>query len=885
MNDNAESPTPQQYNDKIWNAFTLRQLKGLEQIFTNDKRPCTTGWQTQPMSQRDGRAEFTRALSRVGAMPVGRAARYGAYGPVGLGIPLGINGLICIDIDPRNFKPAIGVDVDFFQNLLDGGWENWLGKAYIEHTPTGGLHLIFRMPTNWEPSPRGIAVLKEVGIDYLFGEHQVVVAPTERPDGIYEPELGEGCLDIHEYESLLPLPDEFTSRVPAGDTTKAYKPFAQMNQSEQEVIVRSLLSISPQSFVDAEASWVNTAFALGTWQHPEAFKVFDDWSRRSPKYESDAAIELWQRVTTEEAVNKPNGRKLPHLFYDAAVGEWGDKQIRKSHVKMLFPKQKDAEQVGANEAEWSDENPMPQVQRLVAMEIAAGRYWIRSGVSELKLFDAETGKGFVIVANDKSAYDTALNGIAWKYGMHTITDKRAAKSALETELDAWWRSFCSGDASYNVLPKDTWIDYAAGCDFVSRNNLGEMPPDGADHVWVQSKDGLLNCTLRKIYPFNPFFIPNSELQISFAPNAPDADDFLLGWIKLWAKDDAIALKYLEIKREFLASAFLGTAVKACEFFYGETNIGKTGFYAVMMNTLFGVNSYQIMTREEFLGERWPSDILGKRVVIVDEVLGARHTDEMVVASIKNKVTSEPVVALNLKFAGHLRAAFTPTWVFTFNRYSKFFLDAAIEQRAILVEGMPLKDDNGERDDENSLSDTRIAHFFGQIERDPELPTMILNSILKAKCFKRSNVRKEHLVDVMTELRSSVAGQKSMLIAEESPLAVFINEWLTPGDGLDFISGEKLYSAYLEYLKTKENKLSRSHLEDLRRFGKSKVTFGKQLAGALNNSEWEHIKKSSVRGSDGKVHRGWFGLRLSAEANLNCPTSVDEALTDTEGLTI
>lgn len=154
------------------------------------KAPTQYGWQKKKQTWE----ELSRELERVWAKE----------GGCNIGVVTGrASGLVCVDID-------------------EPGWyeehEMHLGNPIVERSPSGGLHLYYRYPTNIEGELKSRSSAARIfkGVDILAdGGNQVVTWPSVHQSGLgaYTFDRGLDLLDVLEEADELPqwIVDEMTS--------------------------------------------------------------------------------------------------------------------------------------------------------------------------------------------------------------------------------------------------------------------------------------------------------------------------------------------------------------------------------------------------------------------------------------------------------------------------------------------------------------------------------------------------------------------------------------------------------------------------------------------------------------------------------------------------
>ena len=125
--------------------------------------------------------------AKVGAIITRFAQRYGS--PLNLGLHLGRSRLIAVDVDTPEEREAFCQwwDMHYGGNTAPGITQESPG-SFDQATQTwkhhGGGHWIFTVPADWT-APAGKVVKGPGGFAVMFGECQILVPPSSRPEGPY----------------------------------------------------------------------------------------------------------------------------------------------------------------------------------------------------------------------------------------------------------------------------------------------------------------------------------------------------------------------------------------------------------------------------------------------------------------------------------------------------------------------------------------------------------------------------------------------------------------------------------------------------------------------------------------------------------------------------
>jgi hypothetical protein len=125
------------------------------------KSPCIVSWQKTYPDERTIRARWTR------------------WPTAGVGLVLGWpTRLVALDVDVRSGGPRSLEALEQAHGKLP--------PTLTSRTPSGGLHLVFRLPRTADLDALSNAASKLApGIDVRADRSQIIVAPSARPDGVY----------------------------------------------------------------------------------------------------------------------------------------------------------------------------------------------------------------------------------------------------------------------------------------------------------------------------------------------------------------------------------------------------------------------------------------------------------------------------------------------------------------------------------------------------------------------------------------------------------------------------------------------------------------------------------------------------------------------------
>lgn len=213
------------------------------------------------------------------------------------GLAMGLNGLIAIDIDPRN-----GGDATWEALVTQYGEppETWMAR-----TGGGGTHLIFSLPDGMKiPGKWG------AGIDLKHGNGYVLVEPSRtQADYCWLDELSP--LEGAHLEPFLGFPESEEAAV-----VVAPQNVVRMVDSSTLADLRAALAWLDS---DSRETWIKVGHALRQLG-PAGFALWNEWSQLSSKYRPDDQVKRWAGFSPVEI-------NLETIFFDAQQAGWVGKPL------------------------------------------------------------------------------------------------------------------------------------------------------------------------------------------------------------------------------------------------------------------------------------------------------------------------------------------------------------------------------------------------------------------------------------------------------------------------------------------------------------------------------------------------------------------------------
>ena len=274
------------------------------------------GWYVFPVwGARDERCRCNGFCKSIGKHPVGflvpRGMEDATTDPViirrwwnqmpdaGIAINLAPSGLVAIDIDPRNGGEFTIEAVEQQHGKLE--------SDVVALTQGGGEHRIFHLRADINVSLPG--KLGD-GVDVKRNGY-IVVAPTQ---GQYSKYIWEGSSDPLDGAIPSPLPDWIRDlSAPATQAIKLTDLASYRHATDEQVAeIAQALTYLPS---DDRETWVRFGLALKPLGQ-RGWNVWDEWSRKSSKYNPSDSARVWRSFKHTGAVN------FESIFYLAQQAGW-----------------------------------------------------------------------------------------------------------------------------------------------------------------------------------------------------------------------------------------------------------------------------------------------------------------------------------------------------------------------------------------------------------------------------------------------------------------------------------------------------------------------------------------------------------------------------------
>ncbi len=202
-------------------------------------------------------------------------------------IACGKSNIVVVDLDCHPGQPD---GVEAFADIEEA--HGRIKSVPRVKTPSGGLHLYFRQPDG-APVTNSTGELPK-GID-VRGVGGYVVAPGAMlPDGRkYEPLPASPRLSDALANGGLPTPDDWLLKLirPPRPPRENYAPRPRDDSDDERDYIEKAMDRIPS---DDRSDWFRIGCALHDSGHPWAREAWDDWSRKSAKFDDAEQDKTWR---------------------------------------------------------------------------------------------------------------------------------------------------------------------------------------------------------------------------------------------------------------------------------------------------------------------------------------------------------------------------------------------------------------------------------------------------------------------------------------------------------------------------------------------------------------------------------------------------------------
>jgi hypothetical protein len=221
-------------------------------------------------------------------------------------------GFVVLDIDPRN-----GGDKSLAQLIAAN---QPLPRTWQVASGGGGTHYYFKVDGEQRGGKR------VDGVD-LIGVGGYVLAP-----GSVHPSQKQYEWEVHPSEcEMAPLPEWVKIACCGVPVERTIGQDVNLDSVYDEQDLRDALEFFDPNM--AEPKW----FEIGACIHSAGFpiEIWDEWSAKSNRYNSEVLKEKWSRYDA----NKPGGKTIRSLFWEAEQAGWKPRQVEKWDFQKLASEQ------------------------------------------------------------------------------------------------------------------------------------------------------------------------------------------------------------------------------------------------------------------------------------------------------------------------------------------------------------------------------------------------------------------------------------------------------------------------------------------------------------------------------------------------------------------
>jgi putative DNA primase/helicase len=504
-----------------------------------------------------------------------------------IGMPTGPkSGIDVLDLD---LKP---------DEYIDGFTQvpNWQELSpLIVRTPSGGAHLWFRSQGNVRNSTDKIAP----GVDTRGDGGYVIVPPSQSGSGDYA--FDSGGLD--DVADLLTFPSDLLERL-GSRTAPRSNASAEADPESDPERIRAAMRIIP----NADVGWDDwKKFGLAIWRatggSEEGFAIWDEWSRKSGRYDADNTRREWESITRSPPTRIGGGS----IFF---------------HANQVDPR-------------WRQSVPGTVVlARGVPVESAAA--FIR--------------QGYQANGTPALAYYRA-NFYEWTGTNYSECDDHHLRSKLYEFLN---NAVTPEGEPFNPTAHRVNQIIDALKAVVEQNSRRNTPfwldqePHPVPALLIACKNGLLNIETRDLSPHTPLLFNLNCLPYDYDPNAPIYPQEWMRFLRqLWPDNADDKLARFALQEMFGLTLTADTRYQKIFMIVGPRRSGK-GTIGRVLTALVGKDNVANPTMASMTGEfgLWP--LIDKELAIISDARLGQKADANVVAERLLSISGEDGQTINRK---------------------------------------------------------------------------------------------------------------------------------------------------------------------------------------------------------------------------------------------
>ena len=630
-----------------------------------------------------------------------------------IGMPTGsVSGVDVLDIDVK-----LEEGINGFEHTPH--WES-LSPLIVE-TPSDGVHLWFQSEGKVRSSTDHIAP----GVDTRGEGGYVIVPPSFNAEGSYRYLKGKRALD-----RLQPFPPDLLEQLAAlHDGLGSDDP-----QADPRLITAALKVIPNPDLGWDDWKTMGMAIWRGTGGSAEGLASFDEWSRKSSRYDAQNTAKEWEKI----ARSPPTRIGAGAIFYRArrADPDWLTGVL--DAVVLL---------VGA---------PLESAKKFVRLEYArenvACLVYYRGGFYEW------TGSHYAESDNHN------LRSKVYEFlekadvcGGNKLAPFNPTPSKVSAVIDAL-RALVAADARKDVpfwLVADPVIEGA-----------------GTDGL-VAFRNGILDVATRTVHPHSPHLFNINSLPFDYDPDAPSPTGWLDFLTEIWPREvDQEAQQTLQ---EIFGLSLTGnTSFQKIFMIAGPKRSGK-GTIARVLRGMLGNANVAAPTLASLASEFGLAPLINKRIAIISDARLDTRAPSQVVTERLLSISGEDSVDVNRKHRDHWTGQLGVRFLILTNELPRLSdVSGALASRFVIL--------------------TLQQSFIGREDLGlankllMELPG-IVNWSLEGlhRLYKRG-----HFIMPQTSL-DAVRTLEDL----SSPIGAFLREWCMIGQGTK-IKVRKLYDAYTKW---------------------------------------------------------------------------------------
>jgi putative DNA primase/helicase len=494
--------------------------------------------------------------------------------------------------------PASGIDVLDLdlkpEEYIDGFGQvpNWQQLSrVIVRTPSGGAHLWFKSEGNIRNSSDTIAP----GVDTRGDGGYVIVPPSQSQNGSYT--FSSGGLEDH--ADLPPFPSELLERLGRrSEPSPSASPDA-----DPERIRAAMRTIS-----NADVGWDDwKRFGLAIWRATsggeQGFAIWDEWSRKSSKYDADNTRREWEAITRSPPTRIGAGT----IFYHANQADPRQRQSVPGTVVL-------ARGVPVPSA-FAFIRHGYQAEGMPGLAYYRGNFYEWTGTHYSECDDDHLrSKLYEFLNNAVTPDGEPFNPTA--HQVNQVID------ALEAVVE-----------QHSRLNTPFWLNQ-------------EPHPDPA--LLIACKNGLLNIETRELLPHTPLLFNLNSLPYDYDPNAPTYPKLWMKFLRqLWPDDADDKLARFALQEMFGLMLTPDTRYQKIFMNVGPKRSGK-GTIGRVLTALVGKDNVANPTMASMTGEfgLWP--LIDKQLAIISDARLGKQTDANVVAERLLSISGEDGQTINRK---------------------------------------------------------------------------------------------------------------------------------------------------------------------------------------------------------------------------------------------